>query len=113
MSQIGDGGSVSQSDMQAYQKNLQDDIARFQNALAGYQVASNGDEKTRLESLMTQNMDLIQSNIREIKRSGIQKQGQIVQSDYEHYRQTPSGDNLTALQQDLSTLKEYSQLPQI
>ncbi len=61
---------------------------------------------------MTQNMDLIQSNIREIKRSGIDKQGQIVASDYERYRGAPTSDNLTTLKQDLGTLKEYSKLPQ-
>ena len=61
---------------------------------------------------MTQTMDLIQSDIREIKRAGLAKQGETVGSDYERYRGATTSDNLTALQQDLSTLKEYSQLPQ-
>ena len=112
MTKIGEGGQAPEQNVQAYQQDLQNGIARFQNALDGYQVASNNDERTRLQTLMTQNMDLIQSSIREIKRSGIEKQGQIVEGDYEKYRGMPTNDNLTALQQDLGTLKEYSQLPQ-
>lgn len=112
MTKVGDGGSVPQQGPQAYQKDLQNNIARFQNALDSYQIASNNDEKSRLESIMTQTMDLIQSDIREIKRSGLAKQGETVGGDYERYRGSTTSDNLTALQQDLSTLKEYSQLPQ-
>ena len=111
MTKVGEGGQFPQQDVQAYQKNLQDNITRFQDALNGYQVASNDGERTHLETLMTQSMDLIQTNVREIKRAGIQKQGEVVESDYERYRQSSSSENLTALEQDLSTLKEYSQLP--
>jgi hypothetical protein len=54
---------------------------------------------------------LSRSSINEIKRSGIHKQGEIVISDYEHYRSNPSRQNLTALEQDIYTLKEYNFSP--
>jgi hypothetical protein len=108
MTKIGEGGSIPQPSGEVYHKSLQEGISKFENALIGYQIPKNPEEGHRLRSIMDQQMELIQSSINEIKRLGIHKQGDVVKSDYNHYMTDPSEQNLTALQQDLATLKEYN-----
>lgn len=111
MTKIGEGNPGPQPSDQIYHKQLQDGIIRFENALSGYQVAKNPEEIEHLQAIMNQQMGLIRNAVQEIKRLGINKEGQRVQSDYEHYRADPSKENLTALQQDLSTLQDYNYTP--
>ena len=105
MTKIGEGGMPARPTEEMYHKQLQDNITRFENALSGYQVTNDSQEVEHLKTLMNQEMELIRSNVNEIKRLGIQKQGEIVESDYQHYRSDPTPAHLSALQQDLSTLK--------
>lgn len=94
-----------------YQKELQANIARFENALISYPQAKNSEEKEHLQSIMKQQMDLIQSHVREIKRSGAQKQGETVEGDFKRFIDAPNEKNQTTLQQDIATLKEYTYNP--
>ncbi len=111
MTKVGEKGEPHEASQLTYHKQLQDSIIRFQFALQQYQKPKNSDESQHLETVMGQQMELIRSAIGDIKRLGIHKQGEIVLSDYEHYRNDPSPQNLTALQQDLYTLKEYNFSP--
>ena len=111
MTKVGEGGGPHEVSQTTYHKQLQDSIIRFEFALQGYQKAKDPGESAHLESIMNQQMALIRSSIDEIKRLGIHKQGEAVITDYEHYRNNPSPQNLTALQQDIYTLKEYNFSP--
>ena len=111
MTKVGEGDMHPQSSQEVYHKQLQENISRFENALGSYQIASDNQEIIQLRSLMEQQMDLIRVNIREIKRLGIHKQGEIVEHDFQRYNTNPTKENFTALQQDLSTLKEYNFKP--
>jgi hypothetical protein len=109
MTKIGEGGIHPQQPSQMEcSKKLQENIMRFQNALASYQIARSPEELSHLEAIMNQQMGMIQSAINEVKRMGINKQGEIVRKDYERYVNTTTQLNLTILQQDLSTLQEYT-----
>lgn len=108
---IGEGHPNPQPSDQIYHKQLQDSIIRFENALSSYQVTKDQEEMAHLQTIMNQQMGLIRSAVSEIKRLGINKEGQKIQSDYEHYRDNPSQENLTALQQDLSTLQDFNYQP--
>jgi len=111
MTKIGEKGEANEASQTMYHKQLQDSIIRFQFALQGYQETKNSEESQHLEAVMNQQIALIRSAISDIKRLGIHKQGEIVISDYEHYRNDPSPQNLAALQQDIYTLKEFNFSP--
>jgi hypothetical protein len=111
MTKVGEGEGPREASQAMYHKQLQDSIIRFQFALQQTQNTKNLEEKEHFTSVMDQQIGLIQSAINEIKRLGIHKQGEIVISDYEHYQKDPSAQNLTALQQDIYTLKEYNFSP--
>ena len=111
MTKIGEGEMPSRPTEEMAHKKLQENITRFENALSGYQVRKDSKEAEHLSTLMNQQMELINSNVNEIKRLGIHKQGDVVFSDYQHYRNDPTSANLTILQQDLTTLKEYNYKP--
>jgi hypothetical protein len=108
MTKIGDSGISPKPTEERYHQQLNDSIVRFENALSGYQVANDSEETAHLQAVMNQQMELIRSAIGEIKRLGISKQGEIVASDYKNYCEDPSPEKLTALQQDLTTLREYN-----
>ena len=111
MTKIGEGEMPSRPTEEMAHKKLQENITRFENALSGYQVRKDSKEAEHLSTLMNQQMELINSNVNEIKRLGIHKQKEIVASDYQRYKDNSSPENLNALLQDLSTLKEYNYLP--
>lgn len=110
MTKIGEGGQVPQPTEQTYRTELQGNIAKFDQALSSY-TAATPEEKAHFDEIMKQQMALIKANVRELNTSGAQKQGEVVSGDYEKFSQEPSEANLTALQQDMSTLKEYGLLP--
>jgi hypothetical protein len=110
MTKIGEGSGVKKMTEADYQHALQESVVYFENALNGYQVASNDQERDRLDQVMHQQMQIINAAVKELKRSGVQKQGTLVRKDYETYLHDGTKENLTRLEQDLSTLKEYSGL---
>jgi hypothetical protein len=110
MTKIGEGGVNPRPTEAVYHKQLQDSIVRFENALSGYQLSNDPEESAHLQAIMSQQMAIIRASVSEIKRLGIHKQGEVVVSDYNHYRTDPSPERLTILQQDLSTLQEYNYL---
>jgi hypothetical protein len=112
MTKIGEGGMKPPSSDAIYQKQLQESISHFENALCGYQSAQNDEEKGRLKDIMYQQMDLIRSAVAEIKLLGVNKQGTLVQHDFERYTYQSSPENLNALEHDLATLREYTHQPE-
>lgn len=111
MTKAGKEGMRPQLTQENYQKQLTDGILHFKYALNNYQGTHDQKEMVHYQSDMDEQMQLIQSAIREIKRSGIQKEGKTIQNDYQLYRDNPSSKNLEVLQHDLSTLQEYNYLP--
>lgn len=110
MTKIGEGGEIPQRSEQMYRNDLQNNIVKFEQALTSYPAASS-EEKAHFNEIMKQQMALIKANVKELKTSGAQKQAEIVGSDYDKFSKNPTGQNLTALQQDMDTLKEYGLLP--
>ena len=112
MEKIDGGHDPKKITQEQYRANLEENITRFQNAFQSLSYTSDTEEKKHLAQIMEQQMALIQANVREIKRSGIQKQGLAVASDYEKYKKEDSLEIKTTLEQDIATLKEYSRLPE-
>ncbi len=103
---IGDASSVAPSG-DDYNQDLLNSAQKFQDAFDSYQFAQTSEEKTQYQAMMTQQMALMNAACREIKRSGLQKQERLVETDYAAYIKNPSDENLAALQHDLITLQDY------
>lgn len=79
---------------------------KFQNALESYQFAD-GEDKLHLKAIMDEQLQLIRSSVREIKRTGIAKQEQKVEDDYQKFLKDGSSENFAALEHDIQTLRDY------
>lgn len=91
-------------------RSLERSTAKFENALASYQVASDVDEKSRLKAIMDGQLKIINAAVKELKLGGIYKQEAQVESDYNRYMASGSDADKTALEQDLQTLREFEAL---
>lgn len=110
MSKIGEGKELpKQPTVEQYHKDVETNASKFLNALESYKDASS-DDKERLRPIMDQSLALIRAAVSEIKYAGIYKAEVKVENDYKAYMQNPNSDNLSALEQDLSTLRDYNKL---
>ncbi len=110
MSKVGEGKEpVEEPSVVQYHKQLETNASKFLNALESYKDANTTD-RDRLKPIMDQSLALIRSAVSEIKYAGIYKQEVKVENDYKAYIGNPNTDNLSALEQDLSTLREYNKL---
>jgi len=108
MTKVGEGKELPQEPTVDKSRQILDQNTRkFQNALANY---SDGDEdqKTHLKGVMDQSLGMIRSAVAGIKMSGIGKQETQVENAYKAFVSEDSPENLSALQQDISTLQEYN-----
>jgi len=110
MTKVGEGKIPEEPTEATYRAALNQNVAKFQNALESYQESTDANEKMRLKEIMNQQLGLIKSSIQEIKRSGIYNQDVKVETDYQKFIANPSAENTAALEHDLQTLKEYNQL---
>lgn len=109
MTKVGEGKELPHEPSIDKNRQLLDQNARkFQNALENYSDAD-PEQKAHLKGVMDQSLGLIRSAVSEIKKTGMGKQETKVEKSYQTYIQDDSPENLSALQQDLSTLKEYNQ----
>ena len=92
---------------QQYVQEAQMNIQKFEQNLVAYQTEESKDMKINRQEVMNSSMELIQGALSEIKRSGIQKQGTQVESDFKNFMTTGSDESLTKLNQDMATLKQY------
>ncbi len=110
MTKVGEGKELPREpSVQQYHKDLEYNAEKFLNALSSYQHADTED-KTRLKGVMDQSLELIRASVREIKQAGIYKQEVKVEKDYHLYMGNQSTQNLSNLEEDLSTLLDYNRL---
>lgn len=109
MTKIGEGKSPHpEPSVQEYQRQLDVNTHKFLSALNNYESAD-AKEKAHLKSVMDQALGLIRSAVSELKATGMHKHEQKVEKDYQKFLAKDSSENLSALEQDVSTLREYSQ----
>jgi|GEM_PF-6524856 len=104
MSVEGSGGT-SPSQKPPEQEAL-DNIKKFETNLFAYNSEQDDAMKTQQKQILQNTMSLIQASLTEVSRSGVQKQGQAVQSDFQDYMDSGSDQDLTKLTQDMATLKQ-------
>ncbi len=110
MTKIGEGKEPAKEPTQAeYHQQVEFNASRFLNALESYKEADSAD-RVRLKAVMDQTMGLIRSAVREIRYAGINKQEAKVEKDYQTYIANQTPENLTALEEDLGTLRDYNKL---
>ncbi len=108
MTKIGEGKELPQQpSVDANRQQLDQNARKFQNALENYNDAD-PELKTHLKGVMDQSLGLIRAAVSEIKTTGMGKQETKVEKAYQTYIQDDTPENLSALQQDLSTLREYN-----
>ncbi len=107
MTKIGEGTSPQEPSIEKYREELDQNTLKFRNALECY-ATSQGEEKTHFKTVMDQSLGLIQSAVREIKKTGMQKQELKVEKDYAAYMKDESLQNREILEQDLNTLRAYN-----
>ena len=110
MTKVGEGKTPEEPSVASYRAALNQNVAKFQNALDSYQESTDATEKLRLKEIMNQQLGLIKSSIQEIKQAGIYNQDVKVENDYKNFIANPSAENTAALEHDLQTLKEYNRL---
>jgi hypothetical protein len=109
MTKVGEGKEPpKEPSIQMYQKELAQNIHKFEGALHSYHRAGAA-QKAHFKFVMDQSLALIQSAVKELKKSGIGKQEAQVEKDYQTYIKTNSPNDLSVLEEDLSTLKNYNQ----
>lgn len=109
MTKIGEGkGPHQEPSIQQYQQQLDVNTHKFLNALSSY-TSADTKEKAHLKNVMDQALGLIRSAVSELKATGMRKHEQKVEKDYQKFLQEDSAENLSALEEDVSTLREYNQ----
>lgn len=112
MTKVGEEGlTPREPTIQQYRRELDTSSLKFLNALSSYNNAADAEEKVRLKAIMDQQLGIIRAAVNELKRSGIHKQEVKVEHDYQAYLREATPETYTVLEQDLSTLREYNQMP--
>lgn len=110
MTKVGEGsGPIKEPSAVQYHAQLEANSVKFLNALESYKDSDTADRE-RLKPIMDQCLALMRSAVNEIKYAGINKQEVKVEKDYQTYMNNPTSDNFSALEQDLSTLRDYNKL---
>lgn len=110
MTKIGEGKDIPhEATDKLHHKEVEANAAKFLNALESYDRAG-GEDKTRLKAVMDNTLALMNAAVKEIKQAGIYKQGAKVDKDYQTYISSPTPENLEALEEDLTTLRDYNKL---
>ena len=110
MTKIGEGKDLpKQPSVEQYHKDLDHNALKFLNALEIYKD-SNSEDRAHLKDIMDQSLALIRASVSEIKTAGIYKQESKVEKDYQEYLTNDSPENLSKLEEDLSTLRDYNKL---
>lgn len=111
MTKIGEGAEVPEkTPLDRYHKEIDENTSRFLNALESYKDG-NSDERAHLKPIMDESLQLIRAAVKEIRRAGIAKQEAQVESDYKTYINSNNPQDLSVLEEDLSTLRDYNKLP--
>lgn len=100
-------GDKKPTSEQQYVQEAQMNIQKFEKNLIAFQQEEDKDLKIGRQEVMNSSMQLIQGALSEIEKSGIQKQGNQVASDFKQFMASGSDDALTKLNQDIATLKQY------
>lgn len=109
MTKIGEGNQPPKVPTeQQYRKDLDASALKFLNALESYDITSDTEQKQQLKAIMDQQLALIQSSVNELKQKGIYNQEIKVEKDYKQYISDGSPDSLSALEQDVETLRDYN-----
>jgi hypothetical protein len=112
MTKIGEGDNPhKQADRALYHKQLDQGAAKFENALISYSITTDTQQRAQLKAIMDEQLGLIQSAVRELRRAGFYKEDVVVEKDYKNYIALNNDQNLSALEQDLQTLRDYNKMP--
>ena len=110
MTKVGEGKEFpKEPSIQKYHNQLDTNAIKFLNALDAYKEGTE-DQKAHFRGVMEQSLGLIRSAVEEIKRPGITKQESLVEKDYKSYMKDESSENLSKLEEDLTTLRDYNKL---
>lgn len=90
----------------SYRKDVKKNAVKFEEALMQYQEADL-EKKVYFKSLMDEKLALIRASSLEIKKAGVHKQEVKLEHHFQAYINAPTEEHLSALRQDLETLKEY------
>ncbi|HEV7736977.1 MAG TPA: hypothetical protein VGO47_06340, partial [Chlamydiales bacterium] len=110
MTKIGENNHPSNSpNSKFYHKDLETHLLKFEKALGSY-TKSQGDERTRLQSVMDDHLTLIQSAASEIMTQSIHKFTDKLTKDYHDYLAFNSDEHFAAVKQDLQTIRECNEI---
>ncbi len=108
MNKVGEGHTPGKEPTdKTYHKQLEQHCLRFLTALSKY-AEEPLKERERLISVMDQHLQLILSEVPEIKRSGISKEAVQVERAYKAYIKESTLENYAALEHTIMTLREYN-----
>ena len=106
MTKIGDGGIPREK----YHEQFDTQSIKFLFALDQYQKEGDQELKAHLKGVMDQCLNLIRSSVKELNQPGMHKQEDLVETDYVAYIKNDTPENLSKLQEDIATLRDYNKL---
>ncbi|HSX37976.1 MAG TPA: hypothetical protein VLE95_04005 [Chlamydiales bacterium] len=107
MTKIGAADTPAEEpNLETYKTELDKSSKKFLQALEQYNRSNSSKEQEHLQSLMDQQMAVIQSAIKELSQHGLHKEGVIVVKDYMDYKDEKTEENYTCLHNDMTTLRD-------
>ena len=109
MTKIGEGNTpAEQPSVDKSKATLDQSSGKFLQALDQYNKSESGAEQEHLRKVMDQQMEVIQSAVRELNQQGIHKEAGKVGKDYQDYRDEETNSNYTCLRNDVETLRDLN-----
>ncbi|HSX11502.1 MAG TPA: hypothetical protein VLF94_07310 [Chlamydiales bacterium] len=112
MTKIGKGDQPPhEPTIATYRQDLEKNASKFLNALDHYQVTKRDQERIHHKGVMDESLALMRASAEEINVDGIRKQELRLENTYKAYIDHETLDNLSALREDLSELRDNNRLP--
>jgi len=108
MTKIGEGAEPKKPGLDTYKAELDASTGKFLQTLEQYDKSESGQAQAHLRAVMDQQMEIIQSSVRELKKAGFHKEADKVAKDYKDYKDEESTENYTCLHNDVETLRELN-----
>lgn len=110
MTKVGDGNEIPErQSIDKAHRDIELNTSKFLNALESYQDADSSD-RAKLKPIMDQALSVIRNSVSKIKQAGIYKQEVKLEKDYDAYLNNSTPDNLSKIEKDLGTLREFNKL---
>lgn len=106
MTDIQGSGPITPREKKMYEQEYKHGADLFQRALDQYKKSDNPYQKEQFGEVMDKAMRVLNETARELKRSDLLKQNQMIAKEYDSYKNNPNEDIASKLTKDLDKAKK-------